>query len=102
MALRILETATGPILVDDEQAASTPTKTRLEALAAEIGMDAETYRELLRDEIQRRRRGRAHAWKQLDETLEKRASGRQQPRLRTQANLLVHKQSQGLNARRLR
>ena len=74
--MRIVETVLGPILVDDEQVAITPTKTRLEALAAELGMDAETYRELLRDEIQRRRRGRAQAWKQLAETLEKRASGR--------------------------
>ena len=35
-------------------------------------IDLDTYRDLLRDEIQRRRRERGYAWGQLDKTLEKR------------------------------
>jgi hypothetical protein len=50
--------------------------TRLEVLATRLGIGDEELRELLRDEIQRRLRERGDAWKQVDETLEKRANGR--------------------------
>jgi hypothetical protein len=76
VALRIIETATGPILVDDEPVETPSSPTRLEALAAELGMDADSYRDLLRNEVQRRRRERGDAWNQLDETIAKRANGR--------------------------
>jgi hypothetical protein len=78
VALRIVETAFGPVLIDDEHAGPTMSSapTRLELLAVEIGLDADALRDRLRGEIQRRRRERGDAWKQLDETLEKRENGR--------------------------
>ena len=54
MALRIVETAFGPFLIDEENTRQGP-PTRLELLAEELGVDADTYRDLLRDEIERRR-----------------------------------------------
>jgi hypothetical protein len=49
--------------------------TRLERIAEKAGVDPEEYRLWLEAEIQRRLRARGDAWKQLDETLEKRANG---------------------------
>jgi hypothetical protein len=54
VALKVFETALGPILVDDEQAAPT----ELELIAEELGVDPDTLRDRLRNEIQRRRRER--------------------------------------------
>lgn len=46
--------------------------TRLEILATRMGIDDETFRQLLRDEVQRRLRERGEAWDKLDRTLEMR------------------------------
>jgi hypothetical protein len=77
VALRIIETPSGPVLVDDGPAAGLgpPPPTRLELIAEKLAVDPDEYRLWLEDEIQRRLRARGDAWKQLDETLEKRASG---------------------------
>jgi hypothetical protein len=71
VALRIVETSLGPILVDDENDAQRGAPTRLELLADELGVDTDTYRDLLRDEIARRRREVGAAWERLDNRLEK-------------------------------
>jgi hypothetical protein len=44
-------------------------------VAEELGLEDDELRQYLRDEIQRRRRERGDAWKQLEETLEKRENG---------------------------
>ena len=55
MALRIVETSVGPVLVDDEHAVlEPPPPTRLELIAEELGVDPDTLRDRLRDEMQRR------------------------------------------------
>ena len=74
MALRIVETTHGSFLVDDEELTLSSGPTRLEALAVELGLDPDALRDRLRVEVQRRLRGRGDAWKQLDETIEKRAN----------------------------
>jgi len=71
VALRIVETALGPILIDENDA-QRGAPTRLEVLAEELGVDAGTYRGLLRDEIKRRRREVGAAWEGLDRTLQHR------------------------------
>ena len=48
--------------------------TRLEVLAARMGIDDEELRQLLHDEVQRRRRERGGAWERLDHMLDKRES----------------------------
>jgi hypothetical protein len=65
----------GPVLVDDDPAQASRAPTELELLAGELGVEPDMFRDRLRDEVQRRRREIGHAWKQLDETLEKRANG---------------------------
>jgi len=72
VTLRIVETALGPILIDDENDAQRGAPSRLELLADELGVDADTYRDRLRDEIQRRRREVGAAWEGLDRTLQNR------------------------------
>ena len=74
MALRIIETATGPILVDDEPVPTSAGPTELELLAEALDMDADALRDRLRDEVQRRLRENGLAWHKLDVALEKRAS----------------------------
>ena len=76
MTLRIVETSTGPVLVDDDESVATSsTPTQLEELAEQLGVDADVFSARLREEVQRRRRERGVAWAQLDETLAKRENG---------------------------
>ena len=58
VALRIVESALGPFLVDDDIATG---PSRLELLALSLNLDPDTLRELLRAEIQERRRERSLA-----------------------------------------
>jgi hypothetical protein len=51
VALRIIETPSGPVLVDDADAGPEQPPTRLELIAEDLGVDADTYRDRLRDEI---------------------------------------------------
>jgi hypothetical protein len=69
VALRIIESKFGAILVDDDPAAA---PSRLELLALELGVDPDTFRDRLRDEVQRRLREKGEAWEKLDRTIEKR------------------------------
>jgi hypothetical protein len=76
VTLRIVETSTGPVLVDDDESVATSSApTQLEELAEQLGVDADVFRARLREEVQRRRRERGVAWAQLDETLAKRENG---------------------------
>ena len=73
MALRIVESKFGAMLVDDDPALA---PSRLELLALELDIDPDALRQRLRDEIQRRRREVGAAWEKLDNRLEKRGNGR--------------------------
>ena len=68
MALRIVESALGPFLVDDDIATG---PSRLELLALSLNLDPDTLRERLRAEVQERLRERGLAWEKLDRRVEK-------------------------------
>jgi hypothetical protein len=77
VALRIIETPSGPVLVDDELAGlGPPPPTRLELIAEELGIAPDEYRAWLGAEVQRRLRERGEAWDVLDTTLRTRENGR--------------------------
>jgi hypothetical protein len=63
-------------LVDDDPTPTSRAPTELELLAEELGLDADTFRDHLRDEVQRRLREKGEACHKLDVALEKRTNGR--------------------------
>jgi hypothetical protein len=69
VALRIIESALGPFLIDDDLAAA---PSRLELLALELDIDPDALRERLRDEVQERLRQRGASWEGLENLIEKR------------------------------
>ncbi len=75
MALRIIETPSGPVLVDDDPTPTSVAPTELELLAEALGLDADSVRAHLRDEVQRRLRAKGAAWERLDRTIEGRNGG---------------------------
>jgi hypothetical protein len=72
--LKILETPSGPVLVDDDVQDGPPTELQMLPARARRAEDDE-LRQRLRDEIQRRLREKGEAWEKLDRTIEKRANG---------------------------